>query len=207
MLWKYLRPRAARGSSTATTQVSVSVRDGPAKALPQFDLHFRDNDGAQELPQVRVVLPLFFFYSVRVGEGQAWDDEHGHAVASEVQPLPRRAGGQQDTAGSGAKCRQGEGRAFAHRKYREGQRRGLQPFLDRRHGEVGSEQHQGVAVGCRRQLPDLCGQPVVVVRRVQRDRVRGKIEEAVVLIVKGVTDTQFPSRAVPLSGRRRCGTG
>ena len=26
MLWKYLRPRAARGSSTATTQVSVSVR-------------------------------------------------------------------------------------------------------------------------------------------------------------------------------------
>ena len=34
--------------------------DGPAKALPQFDLHFRDNNGAQELPQVRVVLTLFF---------------------------------------------------------------------------------------------------------------------------------------------------
>ena len=44
--------------------------------------------GPDKQPEGGMILPLLFFQSVWNGEGQAGDDQQGHAVAGEIKPLP-----------------------------------------------------------------------------------------------------------------------
>ena len=111
-----------------------------------------------------MILPLFFLQCVRDSKGQSWDDQQGHAVTGEIKSFPGGPRRQQHTAGTGLELLRGMDGAAAHGEQRIAQAVIWQAFLHRRHGGVGREQRQGMALGCVQQGGDLFRQLIIVGR-------------------------------------------
>ena len=137
------------------------------------------------------MFPLFLFHSVRAGKRQAGDHQKGHTVAGEVEALPGRASGQQDTPRLGLEVLRGVGRVAAQDKERPVQLLPCQPLLYGGHGGVGGEQHQGVTPGGLQQDGHLLRQQVVVPSVLLPGRKLRQVEQTVFLVVEGRGGDRF----------------
>ncbi len=73
--------------------------DGTAKALPQFDLHFRHDFSLDITVQIAVLLPHGFSQRVGYLKWQLHNDEQGDHISGEIHTFPARSTGEQDGVG------------------------------------------------------------------------------------------------------------
>ena len=170
--------------------------NGPAKALLQLDLHLRHHHGPQEGMEIRISLPLFFLQRVGHGEWQPGDDQQGHAVSRKVKALPGRPGGQQDAPRRALKLPGGMHRIAPQSE--QGIEHPLIPqaLFHRRHGGIGGEQHQGMAVGRVQQGGDLLRQFFIVPPAVLAGREAWEVQQIVLAVCKGRGGDRLPHTAV-----------
>ena len=171
------------------TAIRLSA-DGTAKALPQFDLHFRHDFSLDITVQIAVLLPHGFSQRVGYLKWQLHNDEQGDHISGEIHTFPARSTGEQDGVGKlfeafqidlwVALCLQHRHRELI-----------FQFFIDTAHLIVGSEQHQRVSVGGVDQILDLMGHAVrILFGRDLLSVCRWKIKQTVFFVSKWRYDAQ-----------------
>lgn len=133
--------------------------DSAAKALTQFDLHFRHDFGPDIVMQIAVLLPHGLSQRVWHLKWQLHNDEQRDYISGEIHAFPASSTGEQDGVWKLFEAFQIDLRVALCLQHRHRELI-FQFFIDTAHLIVGCEQHQRVSVGNVDQLLDLMGYAV-----------------------------------------------